>query len=318
MPSRPARREYRTWILDSRRWGAYRPRDGDIVIATYPKCGTTWMQQIVGLLIFQTPQPRSIMQISPWVDRRFPLPVEAVMAQLEAQTHCRFLKSHLPLDGLPVHDGVLYIHVVRDGRDVCLSYHNHCTALSTAALAAMDAEGRRDAAVGRPYPRPSADPAAFFRAWISRGVVPGHDDGLPFLSFFETVRSYWEERAQPGRLLVHYSDLKADLAGEVRRVAGFLDITVPADAWPGLVAAASFEAMRRDGDTLMGGVGAMFDGGARSFFHHGDNGRWRDVLTAMDLALYEAKCGAGLPRSCAAWVAGGQLAVADDPRATVD
>jgi len=72
----PAGREYRTWIIDSRRWGHYRPRATDVVIATYPKCGTTWMQRIVDLLIFQTPEPRPIMEVSPWLDRRFPEPVD--------------------------------------------------------------------------------------------------------------------------------------------------------------------------------------------------------------------------------------------------
>ena len=52
-------REYRTWIFDSRRWQHYRPRPDDIVIATYPKCGTTWMQRIVSLLVFQSPEPKS-------------------------------------------------------------------------------------------------------------------------------------------------------------------------------------------------------------------------------------------------------------------
>ena len=49
-------REYRTWIFDSRRWQHYRPRPDDIVIVTYPKCGTTWMQRIVSLLVFQSPE----------------------------------------------------------------------------------------------------------------------------------------------------------------------------------------------------------------------------------------------------------------------
>jgi len=57
MPSRPAQRTYRTWILDSRRWESYRPRRDDIVIATYPKSGTTWMQRIVSLLVFQKTEP---------------------------------------------------------------------------------------------------------------------------------------------------------------------------------------------------------------------------------------------------------------------
>jgi aryl sulfotransferase len=100
-------REYRLWILDSRRWRRYTPRSDDIVIATYPKCGTTWMQRIVGMLVFQTAEPMPIMQISPWIDRRFPQPIEAVVAQIEAQKHRRFLKSHLPLDGLQFYDDVI-------------------------------------------------------------------------------------------------------------------------------------------------------------------------------------------------------------------
>ena len=92
----PARREYRTWLFDSRRWQHYRPRPADIVIATYSKCGTTWMQRIVGLLVFQTPEPRPIMEISAWIDRRFPEPIDALMARLEDQEHRRFSSRICP------------------------------------------------------------------------------------------------------------------------------------------------------------------------------------------------------------------------------
>src|SRR5215217_3232741 len=63
MPSQPAQRVYRTWVVDSTRWDRYRPRPEDVVIATYPKCGTTWMQRIVDLLVFQTPEPRSMSSV---------------------------------------------------------------------------------------------------------------------------------------------------------------------------------------------------------------------------------------------------------------
>ena len=89
---RPTVRDYRTWIIDSRRWNAYRPRTDDIVIATRLKCGTTWMQRIVDQLVFQSAEPRPVMQLAPWIDRRFPEPVEAVMSRLEIQEHRRFLK----------------------------------------------------------------------------------------------------------------------------------------------------------------------------------------------------------------------------------
>lgn len=310
---RPARRVYRTWIIDSRRWERYRPRAGDIVVATYPKCGTTWMQRIVGLLIFQSPAPRPVMEVSPWIDRRFPEPVEAVLARIEGQDHRRFLKSHLPLDGLPFHDEVRYIHVARDGRDACLSYHNHGTSLTPPMLEALDGAGLADETIGRPFPRLHADPAAHFHRWLTEGVVPGHADGLPFLSFFPFERSWWEARRCPNVLLVHHNDLKADLAGEMRRVADFLGITVSAGLWPALVEAAGFAAMRRDGAVLMGSVAAAFQGGAARFFHRGTNGRWRDLFREKDLALYEAKAAALLSGPCARWVAAGRLA-AGDPR----
>ena len=218
MLTESARREYRTWIFDSRRWQHFRPRPDDIVIATYPKCGTTWMQQIVGLLVFQSPEPKPIMGISAWIDRRFPQPIEAVIAQIEAQEHRRFLKSHMPLDGLPFYDEVKYIHVARDGRDACMSFHNHGTGFTGKMLEGLNKAGLEDDTIGRPYPYIDPDPGRFFHQWITRGEVPGHEEGSPSMSYFHFERSWWEARNRPNVLLVHYNDLKADLSGEMHRV----------------------------------------------------------------------------------------------------
>ncbi len=121
MLSRAPTRVVRDWSCDSRRWSGYKPRKGDVIIATAPKVGTTWMQQIVNLLILQSPQPRPLMELSPWLERRGQIPIEVVLQSIEAQTHRRYLKSHLPFDALPIHDEVRYIHVGRDGRDACMS-----------------------------------------------------------------------------------------------------------------------------------------------------------------------------------------------------
>ncbi|HUE45626.1 MAG TPA: sulfotransferase domain-containing protein [Aestuariivirgaceae bacterium] len=310
---RSAKCSYRTWILDSSRWDRYRSRDGDIVIGTYPKSGTTWLQQIVSLLIFQSTEPRPIQQDSPWIDRRFPETLESLVDRLEAQTHRRFLKSHLPIDGLPLYDEVRYIHVARSGLDAFMSFHNHCTAYTSEMLANLDRAGVDDPAIARPYPHIDPDPAAFFRSWISEGVVPGQDDGRPGLSYFAFERSWWEVRQRPNLLFVHYNDLKTDLAGEMRRIADFLGITVPSDLWPEMVEAASFEAMRRHGDLLLGGLARMFQGGAARFLFKATNERWRDVLSEDDLARYQAKVETMLSPACAQWLAHGG-ALAGDPR----
>src|SRR5207248_7305971 len=185
-----AQREYRTWILDSRRWKDYCPRPSDVILAAHPKSGTTWMLRILNLLIFQSAEPRSLDGLSPWIDRRFPVPVTEMWAALEAQEHRRVLKSHLPFDGLPLLNDVKYIHIARDGRDVCMSYHNHITGFTPQTLAVLDREGLNDPTIARPYPRLPADPAEFFQFWLTHGTAPGVRDGSPFLSYFALERTY--------------------------------------------------------------------------------------------------------------------------------
>ena len=85
-------------VFDSARLQDYRPRNDDIVIATYSKCGTTWMQPIVSMLMFGSADPKPIWDLSPWPDMRLFGPIEATFAAAEAQTHRRFFKSHMPYD----------------------------------------------------------------------------------------------------------------------------------------------------------------------------------------------------------------------------
>jgi aryl sulfotransferase len=299
---------YKTWGTDSTRWAYYQPRDEDIVIATYPKCGTTWMQQIVSLLIFQSPEPRSVLEISPWIDCRFRYSVEEMAEIIEGQPHRRFFKSHLPFDGLPQYDQVRYIHVARDGRDACMSFFNHCSAFTPLAYEVFDGVAEE---LG-PMPRVPVDPRTFWRNWCTRGVVPGATDGYPDLSFFDLEATYWQARHSNNLLLVHYNDLKADLEGEMRRVAAFLSLDPSRAVWPTLVEAASFEGMKREGKSLMPGIEDFFAGGSDRFLFKGTNGRWREVMSVDDLALYE-NAAKRLAPGLTHWLQHGRLG-AGDPR----
>jgi aryl sulfotransferase len=312
---RPATREYRAFAYDSRRWANYKPRDNDIVIATYPKCGTTWTQRLVSMLVFRSAAPCALSEVSPWIDRRFGPGAEETLAKLEAQTHRRFIKSHLPLDALPIYDTVKYIHVARDGRDACMSFHNHSSSFTPGALEDMDRIGLGDETIGRPYPRVTAAFRPFYFDWINEAPWETTLCPLSQTNFFDFETTFWSERRRENVLLVHYNDLKQDLEGELRRLAAFLDIDIAEELWPQFAAAGSFEAMRRDGDDLMPEAARAWKGGAKTFLNKGTNGRWRDLLTPEDIALYTDKAKRELPPACAQWLEHGRLATAD-PRTT--
>lgn len=58
-----------------------------------------------------------VAEMSPWMDLRLP-PKEMKLPLVAAQTHRRFIKTHLPVDALVFSDKAKYIYIGRDGRDV--------------------------------------------------------------------------------------------------------------------------------------------------------------------------------------------------------
>jgi aryl sulfotransferase len=302
-PTRP----YRSAVMDSSRWDGFQPRAGDIVVATFPKCGTTWTQRIVDLLIHQSAEPRPIMETYPWLDAIFFAPVEQDLATLEAQTHRRAIKSHLPFDSLPVFEGVKYIHVARDGRDAAFSWHNHQQGFTDEAKRRLAAANGWDESMAPP-PLPD-DLREHFVSWLSVAEAGGMPGELPF---FEYEMTYWRERRRPNLLLVHYADLKADLPGEMRRISRFLEIDTPEPLLADLAEAARFESMKAQGANLLPKIGEMFDRGHDRFLNKGTNGRWKDVLGQDDLARYAALAQSRLTPDAARWIESGRL-VAGDP-----
>jgi aryl sulfotransferase len=300
-------KRYRTWLIDSDRWRAFQPRRDDIVVATYPKSGTTWMQRILSLLIFRSDEPLALDRTFPWleVNRR---PIESVVADLEAQWHRRSVKTHVPFDGLPRFDSVKYIHVARDGRDVCLSYHNHCTGYRLEALERMDAIGLAEPALRRPYPRVDPDPATHFHNWLTKGAIDGENDGTPYLSYFAYEKTFWDSHTENNLLFVHYSDLQADLTGEMRRISDFLEIDVSDAELSRMASSASFESMRKDAAVLIPEMAKNFEGGALRLLNKGDSGRWRGLYHDADVELFDKKLRHAVPDRYADWLLAGRIA----------
>lgn len=304
---RPATRPVRSRFFDSAAWDNFPMRSDDIIISTYPKCGTTWTQRIVGMLIFGNAEPFAVQDISPWPDFRM-IPLEVTTEVAQSQTHRRFLKSHLPYDALPVHEGVKFIHVARDGRDAAMSFFNHKRNYTPSIVEQFSSVSLADPKFGDVINFVPTDPADHFHDWLV-----GDEDALgdPGASYFAMEKSFWDARHDPNLLLVHYNDLKADRAGEMRRIADFLEIEIDDAAWPDIVAAAGFDAMKADAERLMPAASDIWEGGGKTFLHKGTNGRWRDIFRAEDLALYDAKVAAEFSPELAEWCENGRLGGCD-------
>lgn len=287
-------RELHNHHMDSTVWNDFPFRDDDIIIATYGKSGTTWMQQILSQLLFHGAEDIPVADISPWLDLRVP-GKDIKLQALEAQTHRRFVKTHLPVDALVYSPRARYIYIGRDGRDVVWSLYNHHSRANEFWYQVLnDTPGR----VGPSITPPPADVRQYFLEWLER-------DGYPFWPFWDNVRSWWAIKDLPNLMLIHFSDLKADLPGSIRRIAGFLDIQIDPARLPTTLEHCSFAWMKANGDNITPLAGKPWDGGSQTFINRGTNGRWRDLLTAEDCARYEQMARRELGEACAAWLASG-------------
>jgi aryl sulfotransferase len=294
-------REIQNHHMDSTVWNDFDFRDGDVVVGTYAKSGTTWMQQIVGQLIFQGDPEVRVAELSPWWDMRI-IPPE-VRDAVRAQTHRRVLKTHLPVDALRMSPKARYIYVVRDGRDVMMSMYNHHANFTPEAYELInDTPGR----VGPPLPMHDPDPRNYFRTWLD-------NDGAPFWSFWENIATWWAARDLPNVKLVHFADLKRDLEGQMREIAAFLDAEPPAQLWPQIVEHCTFDWMKANAEKVAPLGGAVWEGGASTFINKGVNGRWQSVLTEQDSLDYERMAIEKLGPECAHWLATGERRRAVEP-----
>src|SRR5919107_3502764 len=210
---------------DSGRWDGFPFRDGDIVISTRSKSGTTWMQMICALLIFQTPDlPAPLPALSPWLDWVI-VPRDEVIDRLQAQQHRRFIKTHTPLDGIVLDPRATYIVVARHPLDMAVSLFHQGSNVNRVRLAEL---------TGNPAPTHDAAPAPpplheSLMRWIDNDAAPADEmDSLPGVMWH--LSDAWRRRHDPNVLLVHYADLSADLAAEMRRIAARLRIDVPEKA----------------------------------------------------------------------------------------
>lgn len=288
--------------LDSTRWRDFDFRPDDIVIASWAKAGTTWLQQIVSQLLFGNGRQVSLWDVSPWIENRL-YSRKQMYRRLAAQTHRRFVKTHLPADALPWSELARYIYICRDGRDVAWSWYHHHLNLSPAVYEVINGLGGR---VGPPFVPPVEPFNEFFRLWLER-------DGFPLWPFWSHVASWWQVRGRCNVLLLRYEELKADLPGQVRRLAHFLELGASDTDWDEIAAHCSFDYMKRHADALLPSLQEGMQGGGQSFLRQGAIEAWRGSLSPENLRLYADYATRLLPPDCLCWLAASHCAAGSPP-----
>jgi aryl sulfotransferase len=279
-------REINDAYFESARWNDFEVRGGDVIIATYPKVGTNWMQQIVWQLIHGGPPGVDGLMKVAWLDMRI-TPFESIVDLYEAQAGRRVIKTHLPLDALAVSPKAKYIVVGRDARDMVWSAYNHQLLNDDDVLALLNGPPGRPGAL---VSRPDRGIREYYLHFLEHDELPG----FGFVPFWPHLRGWWSARRLPNVLLVHYAKLMADLRGEVRRVAEFLDIDIDEATLPAIVEHCTFDYMKAHSNN-------------HPNFHRGQTGRWRDVLTPEEIARCDDVAAKQLEPDCALWLTTGEL-----------
>ena len=295
-------------MADSARWERFKLRPDDVIITTPSKCGTTWMQTIVGMLLHDRVDlgaPISI--ISPWLDMLIHSE-EEVFDLLERQTRRRLIKTHTPLDGLPFNSSVTYIAVVRHPLDVALSDRDHRSNMRRELAIEL-----REASVGKFEPSPGRedppeDAADYLRWFIDNDQQPVGSGPYGLGDYCQQIRTYWDARQAPNVHLFHYADMWADLDSEMRLVAAALDVPIDRARWPQFVEAATLGAMRARAPESAPEANLGLWQSPESFFRVGGTRIWASLLDLEDIRHFEQRL-RELAGDAYGWVISGRRAL---------
>ena len=258
------------------------------------------MQTLCAMLVFDAIEFNPpLTQISPagHVDRRPRRDRRAARAAAAPADH-----QDTPLDGLPYDPGVTYICVGRDPRDAACSAMHHMANMDVERFLELRAAaaGLEDLAEIAPQ-RPGARrrERANSRARLAGKRRPGRCDvaGLHAVP----PRDLREQRHASQVALFHYSDLLADLPGQVHRLAGVLGVEMADDRLLELAAAGTFAAMKSRAQMLAPGSDVGLWRNTEDFFHRGTSGQWREVFTDGDLRRYQDRVAELASAELAAW-----------------
>lgn len=175
---------------------AFVPRSSDVFIATYPKCGTTLLQQIVhGLRTGGDMDFVEITEVIPWIELAHDMGLDP---SAEQKARPRAYKTHLGWQDVPK-DG-RYLYAIRDPLTVLVSFYHFLE--------------------GWFFEPGEVDLETFALEYLLAGSGSGR--------YWEHLVSWWPQRHAEDTLFVCYEDLVQDLSSWVARIARFIDVDADA------------------------------------------------------------------------------------------
>lgn len=169
----------------------YKPVAGDTFVATYPRCGTTWMMHIVSRILTMSLPPENPMT------RIHRMPYLDLLGSESAEKMLRpgVIKTHLPFHKVPYSDDAKYICVARNPYDCCVSCYYHNKGMPSSNFE----EGSLDEFID-----------LFVQGEVPRGC------------YFEHLLPWYEQRGRPNVLFMTYESLKKDTRSWLFKIADFL------------------------------------------------------------------------------------------------
>jgi hypothetical protein len=210
----------------------------DIFLAAYPKSGITWLQNLIaGLLYGINSEYAPNLLIQTLIPS---IPAHSYYKRLQTPM---FFKTH----EMPRPDFQRVIYLLRDGRDVAVSYHHYLEAVKGTPIDFLDLIRR---------------PARYHK----------------FGSWHEHVEAWLSNPYHAEMLVIRYEELRQEPVTVLARICEFTGLERSVSALEAAASSSSFEKMRRR--EALYGMDAAHWPKDQAFIRRGEVGSYRDEMPA--------------------------------------
>ncbi|MEX0618422.1 MAG: sulfotransferase domain-containing protein [Pseudohongiellaceae bacterium] len=234
-------------------------RPGDVCYCSFPKSGSTWLANVLYLIINkgELPEDRTLRSCLHWMESSWPYPRSR--EEVDALPSPRIFKSHMPysmaLGGDPAKSPCKYIYIARNPKDVCVSYFHFESGKAWSGNYSGSWEHWLD---------------LFTRGQVQRG------------SWFDHVLSWWQHRDAENLLFLRYEDLKRDFDGQLARMLEFLGYEVSTEVLDTIRKFTTFESMKTKEFSNHKQIAEL-----EGFFRKGTIGSWKEQFTVAQSEAFD-------------------------------